>query len=649
MDRRIEIIAEVIDKATPGLSSLGSSLGALGGIGSAIATGGLALAGAAVAGIAAGAVLAGKAIWDFSQDTNEAMKLFGAQTGLAGDELDEFKDIAKDVYAAGLGDTIGDVVEQMGLVVRGLGETGSALEDSTRRAMTLADVFNVDVAESVKWVSSMTKSWKINSEDAFDVITKGMQMGLDVAGDFGDTLHEYSGDFDRLGFTADQTLSILNAGLEAGAYNTDVIADGFREMGLRLTEGGEDMSEVFASMGLDFEAISASVAAGDETWGDYTETITSGLMAIDDELVRNAAGVEIFGTKWEDVGGEVFLAAGQATEGIEGIGGATDAAAEQMATGLGPALERLKRTFITEFAPLGDKAGAVINKMVPYLELAADWLGEKIPLAIDWLERTWEEYWPMARDTLIRFWQGIQPGLNWLRDTFQRFTSAYLPHLRSAWDNLKQGWTEIKDMYNTQLKPALTDLWAALGLGKVKTGDIAGAFGTFMGILERLRSSMVLDVIKGAISLVTWHIEQGVKAVNFWKGAFESLKRVLEKVGNIIIWVKDKIWEAINALNNLHLPDWLTPGSPTPLELGLLGIGKAFTKLEKMPGVNMLAEGVTGNIGGYAATRAPTTITITNHFGRDSVRTDQDMKYITNTLDEQLRALELQGGRSRIQ
>lgn len=642
MNRTLELLVLAKDQASAVLGNVGGAVSGLGSIAAGVATGGLALAGAAIVAVGAAAVGAGVLIFNFSQDTNKAMKKFGAQVGLAGDELDEFKDVAKDVYAAGLGESIEDVVEQMSLVTLGLGETGKALEDSTRRAMTLSDVFGVDVAESVNWVSSMTKSWKIDSEEAFDVITKGMQMGLDVAGDFGDTLHEYSGDFDRLGISADQMLSMLNAGLEAGAYNTDVIADGFREFGIKMAEGGDEVSETFARMGLDFEGMTASVQSGEESWGSHAASIAEGLMNIENEVERNAAGVAIFGTKWEDVGGDVFLAAALAQEGVEGLGGSTDAAAEQMATGIMPALERLKRTFITEFAPLGDKAGEVINKMVPYLELAAEWLGEKVPLAIEWLEDAWEEYWPIASGTLINFWNRIQPALEWVRDMFQSFVSSYLPHLRSAWDNLKQGWQEITNIYNTQLKPALSALWDALGLGEVKTGDIAGAFGTFMGILERIRSSAIIGFIQGAIKLVTWHIEQGVKAINFWKRAFEGLRGVLSSVGSALSRVKNRIWEAINAFRNLRLPSWLTPGSPTPLELGLLGIGDAFKKLDKMPQVNwgMASTGVGGE---GAATGATTAVHI--NFGRDSVRSDEDLRYIVDGIQ---RTLELQGVRGRI-
>lgn len=635
----LELLVQGKDEASGMLGDVGGSLASLGGVAAGIATGGVALAGAAIVALGAAAVGAGVMIFNFAQDTDTAMTRFGAQVGLAGDELGEFKDVAKDVYAAGLGESIEEVVEQMSLVTLGLGETGEALEDSTRRAMTLADVFQVDVAEGVKWVSSMTRSWKIDSGEAFDVITKGMQMGLDVAGDFGDTLHEYSGDFDRLGFSADQVLSMLNAGLEAGAYNTDVIADGFREMGIRLLEGGDAVTEAFGTMGMNFDAIQASVAAGDETWGDYTENIVEGLLSIESEVERNAAGVAIFGTKWEDLGGDIFLAAGQAVEGIEGIGGATDAAAEQMATGIMPALERLKRTFLTEFEPLGEKAGEVIDKMIPFLEKAAAWLGENVPLAIGKLEEKWERYWPAARDTLVNFWHRIQPGLIWLQSTFQRFTQEFLPRLADAWGILKRGWGEISTLYQTQLRPALTQLWEALGIGETKTDDIGGTFGTFSGILAQIAASGVIQMIKVGIEGIAWAAGLAKDSINWMRGALDSIDGALRRASDMLSWMKDRIWGCIHAFNSLALPDWLTPGSPTPLEIGLVGVGKAFAALPAT--LPMAVAG--GDMGGGGAPGG--IVHITNHFGRDSVRSDKDIQRIA---DDQQRMLELQGLRVRI-
>ena len=51
-------------------------------------------------------------------------------------------------------------------------------------------------------------------------------------------------------------------------------------------------------------------------------------------------------------------------------------------------------------------------------------------------------------------------------------------------------------------------------------------------------------------------------------------KPIGEAIGKVIEWVK----EFIDKLKNIKLPDWLTPGSPTPFEKGLRGMAKALEK-----------------------------------------------------------------------
>ena len=48
---------------------------------------------------------------------------------------------------------------------------------------------------------------------------------------------------------------------------------------------------------------------------------------------------------------------------------------------------------------------------------------------------------------------------------------------------------------------------------------------------------------------------------------FGQIKKAIDSVRNAVKRLRD-------TLSNLKLPSWLTPGSPTPLEMGLRGINK---------------------------------------------------------------------------
>jgi len=202
----LEIILQAKDEAGSVISSITGKLGGLGTM-----AGGAALAG--VAAVGGGMALVGKTAFDFSQDVDAAMNLLQAQTGASAEEIESFKQVALDVYSAGWGESVDDVATSMATVNNVLGVTGDDLDAATGKALIMRNAFGVEVAESMAVVNQLMTNMGVSSDEAFDVVTTGLQNGLDAAGDFQDTLNEYSSDFARLGFDAEDMLNTLNAGL----------------------------------------------------------------------------------------------------------------------------------------------------------------------------------------------------------------------------------------------------------------------------------------------------------------------------------------------------------------------------------------------------------------------------------------------------
>ena len=57
----------------------------------------------------------------------------------------------------------------------------------------------------------------------------------------------------------------------------------------------------------------------------------AGLMAIEDPVERNIAGVALFGTQWEDVKAQVIDATASGIQNVKDVAGATDRAAKDVA------------------------------------------------------------------------------------------------------------------------------------------------------------------------------------------------------------------------------------------------------------------------------------------------------------------------------
>jgi hypothetical protein len=616
--KELGLLVTAKDKASGSLDKITGAVSGLGGVASTVATGGVAALVAGVAAVGAGAVAAGKSVWDFTSDLNSGMKTAQAQMGLTTEETEALRDSAKSVFEEGFGENISGVVEGMSEIKRVTDLEGEALETATENAITMSEVFDLDVTESIKAAQSAVGSGLAPSiEKAQDMITSGFQMGLPE--DWIDTVNEYSGDFERLGYTSDQVLSMMNAGMQAGARNTDVIADGFREMNIRLMEGGKGVREAFSSMGLSFDQMQAKVASGEATWADYSTQIVGSLSQMDDKVEANRVGVELFGSKWEDVGGDVFMAAGKATDGVEDMTGATQEAGETMREGFSESVKRLKRTVISNLEPLGRTATKILDKMTPYLDRATEWLGEKIPVAIGKMERIWNKVFPEAKSIVVGLWNGIQPAVTWIRRQFEAYYSSVLPRLRGAWDTVSQGFRDAKRMVMVELVPAIRRLIDELGLGQVKTEGIMSAIGDFAGIITSTGIKALIEGIKIAISGLSWYIDNAVNIIRALKHSFESIRGVLDSIRDRFNRVKDSVRGFANSI-----PDWLIPGSPTPFEIGLRGVADAARSIPDKPFM--------GGIRNTPVGGGRTTIRIVNNFGPDSVRSDRDIMKLSDEI-----------------
>lgn len=318
------------------------------------------------------------------------------------------------------------------------------------------------------------------------------------------------------------------------------------------------------------------------------------------------------------------------------------------------AIETLKNIWTT-YWPIAQRALIDFwNVIRPQLEKLRGWLSENIPKAIETLRTLWVEYWPKAKQILVDFWDAIRPKLERLKEMFQDFKENVLPGLRDAWDRLKTGWDEIVNVFNTELKPALEELWDALqplwetlGTGEGKSFDIAAAIGTFTGAAAWLVSSGFIETIKDGISGLADAIDILIRAYELgrhWGTVFrDTLHSMIGTFNEIRHWISvviDKFNHLKNSLSNFQLPWWLQMGSPTPLEAGLVGIGEALANVQGLARGGLKFGGGMALAGAGAGGGGVTTLSVTNYFGPDSVRSDQD---ILDLADQITRNLELRG------
>lgn len=252
----------------------------------------------------------------------------------------------------------------------------SEIEDLTAEMGALSKTFDVDVSDSIKAVSMMMKNFGISGQEATDIIAYGFQNGLDVSGDWIDTLWEYSNQFADLGFTAEETLAFIDNGMKAGAFSTDKLADGVKEFGIRLKDVGKDQAASLGELGLSVDEVTTAFNEGGEAGKNMAINVAKKLMGVKDETDRNRIATSLFGTMYEDVGETVVRSLSEIETGQMTVKGSADQVKEAFENSLGARMAGMIQELKEPLIQIGEEA--LLPLMDVVIDLAgefADWLG----------------------------------------------------------------------------------------------------------------------------------------------------------------------------------------------------------------------------------------------------------------------------------
>lgn len=299
-------------------------------------------------------------------EAQQAMNRFQAQTGVTTASMEGYQASIENLYTQAMGESIADVSDSMALVKQTTGMVGDELENTTYNALLMRDTFDFEVSESIRAVDMMMSQFGVTSDEAYSMIAEGAQNGLNKNDDLLDTINEYSVHFKQLGFDSEDMFNMLVNGAQNGTFSVDKLGDAVKEFGIRVVDGSETTSEGFATIGLDATEMARKFKEGGESGKEaFAETI-EGLKAMEDPLARDAAGVALFGTMWEDLGAEGVFALSNVTGEIEQTTEALEGINEVRYQDLGSALEALKRKASVlmqkAFTPLVNKLIELINK-----------------------------------------------------------------------------------------------------------------------------------------------------------------------------------------------------------------------------------------------------------------------------------------------
>jgi phage-related minor tail protein len=318
-----------------------------------------AAAGVAVIGTGMGALVT------VANDYQTALNHVAAQTNATEGETKNLGQSMQDIYAAGYGADFMDIAQSMGEVERATGLVGTALENTTKNAISLRDTFGYEVVESSKVASTMMKQFGISADEAYELMAQGAQEGLDKSGDMMDSFNEYSVYFKQLGFDAEGMWNVFKAGSESGAFNADKVGDAIKELGIRVKDGSKTTADGFAALGLNADEMAQKFAKGGKSSQEALQQVFKGLAEIEDPVKRNTAGVALFGTQFEDLEYETIAAMGTVRNEADMTGDRMERINEVKFDSIGAAITGIGRTLLVGLInPIQEKVMPIVNDMV---------------------------------------------------------------------------------------------------------------------------------------------------------------------------------------------------------------------------------------------------------------------------------------------
>lgn len=332
----------------------------------------------------------GTAAVKFASDSQDAFQQFAAATGTATDEMGKYKDMINNVYKDNFGDSINDVAEAMATVNQNMSYLDdSALQRCTEYAYTLSDTFGVDVAESTRAADSLIKNYGVSAREAFNLMTQGMQSGLNFSDELFDNIDEYSVQFKKLGLDAEDMFSIFANGAQNGAFNLDKIGDAVKEFSIRAIDGSDTTKQGFEALGMNADEMAQKFGAGGKTAKEAFNEVIQGLASMDDPVAQSAAGVNLFGTMWEDLGPQVITSMSTASDAIDKNRESVEKLVNVKYDTLTGALGGLWRTIqVDVLQPIGNQLIPYVTKGISFIQKFTD---------------KWNKLEPATQKTIVKF------------------------------------------------------------------------------------------------------------------------------------------------------------------------------------------------------------------------------------------------------
>lgn len=347
--------------------------------------------------------------------------------------------------------------------------------------------------------------------------------------------------------------------------------------------------------------MAAKFAAGGESAREAFYQTVEALSALEDPLAQNTAGVNLFGTMWEDLGPEVVTQLASIQDGIYATGEEMENLKEVKYDDLGSMFEELKRNVELLILPLGEQLipllSELIESVLPLLEEALPPIIDVFGQLIEQLAPAVENILPVLLDllsslapplldivekvlpVLVELLDTIMPLFETLMELLEPILELILELLEPLLELLEVVLMPLAELLTLLVEEQLSQVTQALeiltkAIKMLVEKQLQQAIKAFRNLKDVFNEvfTMIQQIVKINIDAVRKIFEDIVSFVKNvftgnWKAAWETVRDIFKAIADSLAetfkipinWIIDKINSFIDGLNRIQIPSWV-PG-----------------------------------------------------------------------------------------
>ena len=304
-------------------------------------------------------------------ELQDAQRQLKASTGQTTEATEEYNAEMQKMYAAGYADSVSEVANAMSLVKQYTNEVDpSKIRELAEGGIALEDTFGMGLSESIRGADALMENMGLTAEEAFDYIAKAAQNGLDKSGELTDNLAEYSQLWAQAGFSAEEMFTILQNGLDSGAYNLDKINDYVKEFGISLSDGR--IEENINAFSAETQNLFYQWKNGEATTKQVFQSVISDLSNMENQQQALTIASNTWSALGEDNAMKVITSLNNVNTTYKNVKGTMESIKDVKYDGVTNQWKVLGRTFQTEVAT------PMLEDFLPVAEKGMEFLAENI-------------------------------------------------------------------------------------------------------------------------------------------------------------------------------------------------------------------------------------------------------------------------------